>query len=447
MGSTPVASGHKAGITGLALDGTTSETWQLGSASAERWRLSGGTGTSGVFALQNRRGGLWADVWQSVDYGSGLIANAINGMTSLAFNYDAVDAPQNVLTLTANKLTAPIGAGYGVSFTMQAEDSTTEYVGLGGAAWSWTNPVHVSRSSKAVLSVIENAVSVDALTITGTGINATPIGSTTASTGAFTTITASTSLTATAGTSATIPAIVQGYAAQSANLQEWRTSDSVVHACISPYGQIQARMAAGENQGFGGIALYKDGNFILSLATDAPNNYPQINSWKYPLYITAGSGGTRALYLSGTTITFNSTSSVYSMLSTANTSTVENVLTIEKKLSSGSGAAGLGAGINLILQSSTTSSQNAARLVALWNDATHASRKADLVGYASDASAEREIWRGRANGSAAAIGFLGAAPAVQQTGGAQTATGTWTATEQAMLQAAYDALRTFGLLT
>lgn len=53
--------------------------------------------------------------------------------------------------------------------------------------------------------------------------------------------------------------------------------------------------------------------------------------------------------------------------------------------------------------------------------------------------------RMRINGTG--IGFLGAAPAAQQAGGAATATGTWTATEQLMLQKAYDTLRTFGLLS
>lgn len=46
------------------------------------------------------------------------------------------------------------------------------------------------------------------------------------------------------------------------------------------------------------------------------------------------------------------------------------------------------------------------------------------------------------------IGFFGTTPVAQQTSsGAQTATGTWTATEQAMLQEAYDALRAYGLLS
>jgi len=45
------------------------------------------------------------------------------------------------------------------------------------------------------------------------------------------------------------------------------------------------------------------------------------------------------------------------------------------------------------------------------------------------------------------IGFLGATPVVQQTGGAATASSSYTSTEQGMLQKAYNALRTFGLLS
>jgi hypothetical protein len=45
------------------------------------------------------------------------------------------------------------------------------------------------------------------------------------------------------------------------------------------------------------------------------------------------------------------------------------------------------------------------------------------------------------------IGFLGATPAIQQTGGSATASGSYTSVEQGMLNKAYDALRTFGLLS
>lgn len=45
------------------------------------------------------------------------------------------------------------------------------------------------------------------------------------------------------------------------------------------------------------------------------------------------------------------------------------------------------------------------------------------------------------------VGFFGATPAVQQTGGAATAGATYTATEQAMIQKMYNAMRAFGLIS
>jgi hypothetical protein len=45
------------------------------------------------------------------------------------------------------------------------------------------------------------------------------------------------------------------------------------------------------------------------------------------------------------------------------------------------------------------------------------------------------------------IGFYGATPVVQQTGGSATASSSWTSTEQGMLNRAYSALRTLGLLS
>lgn len=60
-----------------------------------------------------------------------------------------------------------------------------------------------------------------------------------------------------------------------------------------------------------------------------------------------------------------------------------------------------------------------------------------------------EVLRAEFSGGVPKLGMLGkvGSPAAAQTGGARTATTLYTATEQAMLQAAYDCLRTFGLLT
>lgn len=94
------------------------------------------------------------------------------------------------------------------------------------------------------------------------------------------------------------------------------------------------------------------------------------------------------------------------------TNTVFNAITIDRQ-TTGTPAAGFGAGLLFQLESSTTAAQSAARIQALWYEATHATRKADLVLTAYD-TAEREGLRIRGAGSAAAIGFLGATPIVRK---------------------------------
>lgn len=98
-------------------------------------------------------------------------------------------------------------------------------------------------------------------------------------------------------------------------------------------------------------------------------------------------------------------------LSDAGTNAVVNVLTV-RHASSGTPAAGFGAGLIFGLESTTTENQSAGRVYAVWNEATHASRKAQLVFTAYD-TAEREAIRIGADGSAATIGFLGATPSAR----------------------------------
>lgn len=100
----------------------------------------------------------------------------------------------------------------------------------------------------------------------------------------------------------------------------------------------------------------------------------------------------------------------------AATNAVRTQLTLDYA-SSGTPAAGFGNRLMFALESSTTVSQLAASWDALWGTATHASRKARIVGNVYD-TAVREWIRGEASGSAAMIGFLGAAAVVRQASGA-----------------------------
>jgi hypothetical protein len=78
----------------------------------------------------------------------------------------------------------------------------------------------------------------------------------------------------------------------------------------------------------------------------------------------------------------------------------------------GSGANGDGGSILMAGKSSTTAAQSMALIEWLWNDATHASRKADLVLSVYD-TAKREAIRARGSGSAAMLSFYGGTPVVR----------------------------------
>ena len=100
---------------------------------------------------------------------------------------------------------------------------------------------------------------------------------------------------------------------------------------------------------------------------------------------------------------------------------VGQLLTLSARYGSAA-SAGFGSRVLWELKSSTTADQAAAAIQVLWNDATHATRKADLVLTAYDTS-EREGLRIRGDGSGPAVGFYGVAPiarAVLATGAGAT---------------------------
>ena len=128
----------------------------------------------------------------------------------------------------------------------------------------------------------------------------------------------------------------------------------------------------------------------------------------------------------------------------AATNTVTNGLTVGHN-TTGTAANGFGAGQLFALESSTTAAQDAARIQALWYEATHATRKADLVLTAYD-TAEREGLRIRGAGSAPAIGFLGAAPVGRQAHVADPAGGgTVDAEARSAINSILATLENFGL--
>lgn len=99
-------------------------------------------------------------------------------------------------------------------------------------------------------------------------------------------------------------------------------------------------------------------------------------------------------------------------LNDAVTNTAPNLLLLRHN-TSGTPAASFGLTVETDLDSSTTNNRTAATDVTTWATATDASRKALRVHSIYDTAA-RETYREEASGSAAKIGFLGAAAVVRQ---------------------------------
>lgn len=136
----------------------------------------------------------------------------------------------------------------------------------------------------------------------------------------------------------------------------------------------------------------------------------------YGLYIEAQSVGSTkyAIYTNAGLIRFGDT--ITQTVADSATNAATTVRTNQHN-STGTPADGFGSTELWTLQSSTTVNRSAADWTTSWATATDASRKARIVGSAYDTAA-REWIRGEASGSAAMIGFLGAAAVVKQTSGA-----------------------------
>jgi hypothetical protein len=103
----------------------------------------------------------------------------------------------------------------------------------------------------------------------------------------------------------------------------------------------------------------------------------------------------------------------------ASANSVKNIYTMDWNPASGTPGTGFGVGLKYQGKSSTTASQDMALINAEWFVATHASRQADIVAKVYDTAA-REVWRGRASGTAPMLGVLGATPQARQSMAALT---------------------------
>lgn len=131
--------------------------------------------------------------------------------------------------------------------------------------------------------------------------------------------------------------------------------------------------------------------------------------------VSLGISGTRLLAASSTGVGLGidaAAAQLHVVKIDAVTNAITNA-TIIGHNSSGTAAANFGSSLTGQIQDSTTADQTALEMQWLWATATHASRKARGIFNIWDTAA-REALRIEASGSAAMIGFLGAAAAVQQ---------------------------------
>ena len=108
----------------------------------------------------------------------------------------------------------------------------------------------------------------------------------------------------------------------------------------------------------------------------------------------------------------------------------------------GTPAAGFGTDIFIQADDNTNVLQNLGLIRTVYNDATHASYKGDMIFYAYDSGGAREGIRIRGSGSVPQLGFFGTSPASQQTQGA-TLTNNITSGGTANTLANYTSLTTY----
>lgn len=135
------------------------------------------------------------------------------------------------------------------------------------------------------------------------------------------------------------------------------------------------------------------------------------------------------------------------LLSDATTNVITDSVIVDHT-SSGTPAAGFGQGLRFRGKSSTTASRDMGRIDYSWVTATDASRAATACFWATDATADRMFLQGGTSGTAAQIGFLGAAPVVRQTGASAAGIAAITdANARTTVGALQTALANLGLVT
>jgi hypothetical protein len=252
---------------------------------------------------------------------------------------------------------------------------------------------------------LQNANSV---AITGGAINGTSVGATTPSSGAFTTL--STTSTATTGqpahvtaTASDLSSLVLRYTEQAAGSVP---ADSWQWRC----GGIPRNV----------VFSYTD-TPILAVGTGSLSSYSALFYGTDPGSVAAGrvalGGGvirSAGAIIAGGSVDANGR--FFGLTTSSNTATQPDGFVVSHRTTN-TPAAAFGITFRMQAESTTTDDRNQFVVQSEWVDATDATRKSRAGFYVYDTAA-REAVRMQASGSAALIGFLGAAAVARQSVGA-----------------------------
>ncbi len=227
--------------------------------------------------------------------------------------------------------------------------------------------------------------------------------------------------------------VVQGFASQTANLQEWQDSSGAVLADID--GDGVPNFPDGSNQYTQRVGLNSaaSGNWSAAFGRSATANAPDggataiggISSANYDYSTALGTGATAsatgATAIGGSTLASGENSfslgrgNIASHAATTSMGYgISSTESYEFRFGTGYGYLSSAPVFHLVGVTTTTGNLELLEVRTSWVDATYATRKARVT-FSTYDTAAREAFRIEANGSAAMIGFFGASAVTQPT--------------------------------
>lgn len=311
--------------------------------------LDGGALTAGAIS------GTTGTFSSTVSGVAGTFSGAVSGTTGSFTVSDAATATvTNVLTVAHNS-TGTAAAGFGSGLLFQLESSTTDNQSAGLVVCEWNIATHATRTGDLVLYAYNTTTAREGIRVRG--------GSVAAQIGFF----------------GTTPA---GQAGATADIKD----------ALTAYGLLTGTSAT---------PLNLDGGALTAGAVSGTTGTFSST--------VSGVAGTFSGAVSGTTGTFSDAVSI--TVTDAVTNATSTVQTLSHQ-STGTPAAGFGTTVAYRLET-TVQDRAAAQMDVQWSTATDASRAARIIWWINDFGGQWECLRIQGSGTAAMIGFLGAAAVVR----------------------------------